>query len=62
MNAYAIGQNPVYEIAAKPQSAKVMIMAIGTSLHPSYARRQEVYLADIELTGKSHQLAKLIDT
>jgi hypothetical protein len=59
---YAIGQNPVYELAAKPQSARVTIMALSASLHSAaYAGNQEVYLADIELKGGSHQLAKLID-
>ena len=59
--AYAIGQNPVYELAAKPQSAQVTIMALSASSHSAYAGRQDVYLADIELKG-SHQLAKLVDT
>jgi hypothetical protein len=61
--AYAIGQNPVYELAAKQQSAGVTIMALSASLHSAaYAGRQDVYLADIELKGKPHQLAKLVDT
>jgi hypothetical protein len=60
--AYAIGQNPVYELAAKPQSARVAIMALSASSHSYYADTQEVYLADIEFKGRSHQLAKLIDT
>jgi hypothetical protein len=60
---YAIGQNPVYELAAKPQSARVTIMALSDSSHSAaYAGNQEVYLADIELKRGSHQLAKLVDT
>jgi hypothetical protein len=59
----AIGQNPVYESTAKPLSARVTIMALSASLHSAaYAGNQEVYLADIELKGGSHQLAKLVDT
>jgi hypothetical protein len=61
--AYAIAQNPVYELAAKPQSARVTIMALSASMHSAaYAGNQEVYLANIELKGGSHQLAKLVDT
>jgi hypothetical protein len=58
----AIGQNPVYEPAAKPQSAKVTILALSASLHSVYTATQEVYLADVEFKGRSHQLAKLVDT
>jgi hypothetical protein len=60
--AYAVGQNPAYELAAKPQSAKVTIMALSVSSHSFYGDTQEVYLAKIEFKGRSQQLAKLVDS
>jgi len=60
--AYALCQNPVYELAAKQQTAMVTIMALSASVHAGTANSEEVYLADVELNGRSHQLAKLVDT
>jgi hypothetical protein len=58
----SLAQNPVFELAAKQQSAKVTIMAISVSVHHGYAGNREVYLADVELKGSSHQLAKVVDS
>jgi len=58
----AHSQNPVYSVPVRPQTAKVTIMALGISAHHGYAGNQEIYLADIQIKGKDHVIAKLVDT
>jgi hypothetical protein len=60
--ASARTQNPVYTTPTIKQSATVTIMALSTSVHHGFAGNQEIYLADIELKGKGHQVAKLVDS
>jgi hypothetical protein len=57
------GQNPVYELTARRQTATVTIMAISAAVHhPAYGGNLDVYLADIEFKGEPKQLAVLMDT
>jgi hypothetical protein len=58
---FAVGQNPVYDLNAKPEAVQVSILATSTSVHQNFAGSQEVYLADISSRRDAHRLAKLVD-
>jgi hypothetical protein len=58
---YAVGQNSVYDLNAKPEAVQVSILATSTSVHQNFAGSQEVYLADISSRRAAHRLAKLVD-
>ena len=58
----AIGQNPVYDLDAKPKAVRVRILATSTSIRLNFAGNQEVYLANVSSKGDALQLAKLVDS
>jgi len=41
------GQNPVYTLRTKPESARVVILATSTSVYQGFAGHQEVYLSEV---------------
>lgn len=61
--ANMMGQNPVYDLVAKPRTAIVKILAISTSVHQGFAGDQEVYLAEISRRhGEKTEFVTLVDT
>jgi hypothetical protein len=53
-------QRSAFDSFSKPESVKVRILAISTSIR-SRSGNQEVYLGDIMLTTGQHRLVKMID-
>ena len=57
----AAAQNPVYTLRAKPERARVSVLAVGSSIRHG-SGNQQIYLAEVTRVSGSPELSKLVDT